>query len=138
MNRRQTLKLVAGAVAFATSGAALRTTTALAQQKAAEGPFKLPPLGYGYEALEPHIDTATMGFHHKNHHNAFITNLNGLVEKWPDLANTSPADVVSNLAAVPESVRTPVRNNMGGLAAPRRPRTMSRAPSTARSATSTR
>jgi superoxide dismutase, Fe-Mn family len=114
MNRRNTLKLVAGAAAFAASGAALRPAAVLAQQKAPEGPFKLPPLGYAYEALEPHIDTATMGFHHKNHHNAFIVNLNGLVEKWPELPGKSPIEVVSNLSAVPEAVRGPVRNNMGG------------------------
>ena len=41
----------------------------------------LPPLGYAYEALEPHIDTTTMKIHHDNHHDAFINNLNGLVEK---------------------------------------------------------
>ena len=115
MNRRQTLKVVAGGIAFATSGAAvLRPIAAVAQQKAPEGPFKLPPLGYAYEALEPHIDTATMGFHHRNHHNAFIVNLNGLVEKWPEITSKSPAEVVANLAAVPEAVRGPVRNNMGG------------------------
>ena len=76
--------------------------------------FTLPPLGYPYEALEPHIDTATMNFHHKNHHNAFISNLNGLVEKYPDLATKPPEEILSNLSAVPEAVRTPVRNNLGG------------------------
>jgi Fe-Mn family superoxide dismutase len=109
MNRREALKLLAGAAAYA--GAATTVgRAAFAQAK----PFSLPPLGYPYEALEPHIDTATMGFHHKNHHNAFITNLNGLVEKYPDLASKSPEEVVSNLSSVPEAVRTPVRNNMGG------------------------
>ncbi len=114
MNRRQTLKFVAGAAAFAATNPVLGQMAAQAQQKAPEGPFKLPPLGYGYEALEPNIDTATMGFHHKNHHMAFITNLNGLVEKWPELPSKSPEEIVANLAAVPEAVRTPVRNNMGG------------------------
>src|SRR6185295_8033953 len=76
MNRRQTLKLLAGAAAFAGSATTIGRA-AFAQAKPA---FVLPPLGYPYEALEPHIDTATMNFHHKNHHNAFITNLNGLVE----------------------------------------------------------
>ena len=83
MNRRDTLKLLAGATAFAATSSLIGRGTALAQAK---GPFTLPPLGYAYEALEPHIDTATMNFHHKNHHNAFIGNLNGLVEKYPDLA----------------------------------------------------
>ena len=109
MDRRQTLKLLAGAAAFAGSATTIGRA-AFAQAK----PFTLPPLGYPYEALEPHIDTATMNFHHKNHHNAFITNLNGLVEKYPDLATKTPEQIVSNLSAVPDAVRTPVRNNMGG------------------------
>ena len=109
MDRRQTLKLLAGAAAFAGSATTM-SRAVFAQAK----PFTLPPLGYPYEALEPHIDTATMNFHHKNHHNAFITNLNGLVEKYPDLATKTPEQIVSNLSAVPEAVRTPVRNNMGG------------------------
>jgi superoxide dismutase, Fe-Mn family len=110
MNRRETLKLLAGAAAFA--GAA--TTVGREAFAQAKPTFSLPPLGYPYEALEPHIDTATMNFHHRNHHNAFITNLNGLVEKYPDLATKTPEEIVSNLSAVPEAVRTPVRNNMGG------------------------
>jgi Fe-Mn family superoxide dismutase len=109
MNRRQTLKLLGGTAAFA-GAATVLGRGAFAQAK----PFSLPPLGYPYEALEPHIDTATMGFHHKNHHNAFITNLNGLVDKWPEITGKSPEEIVSNLSAVPEAVRTPVRNNMGG------------------------
>ena len=110
MNRRQTLKLLAGAAAFAGSATTIGRA-AFAQAKPA---FTLPPLGYPYEALEPHIDTATMNFHHKNHHNAFITNLNGLVEKYPDLATKAPEAILSNLSAVPDAVRTPVRNNLGG------------------------
>ena len=109
MNRRQTLKLLAGAAAFAGTATPLGRA-AFAQAK----PFSLPPLGYPYEALEPHIDTATMNFHHKNHHNAFIGNLNNLVEKYPDLAAKPPADVLANLSSVPDAVRTAVRNNLGG------------------------
>ena len=110
MNRRQTLKLLAGAAAFAGSGTSLGRV-AFAQAAPA---FTLPPLGYPYEALEPHIDTATMNFHHRNHHNAFIVNLNGLAPKLPELTTKSPEEIVSNLGAVPEAVRTAVRNNMGG------------------------
>ncbi len=146
MNRRQTLKLLAGAAAFAGTAATFGRTV-LAQAKPA---FALPPLGYPYEALEPHIDTATMNFHHRNHHNAFIGNLNGLVEKYPDLATKAPEEIISNLAAVPDAVRTPVRNNLGGhwnhtyfwdLMTPggaKAPSGDLRAPSTAPSATSTR
>ena len=55
-----------------------------------------------------------MTYHHQNHHNAFIGNLNGLVDKYPDLATKPIEDILSNLSAVPEAVRGPVRNNLGG------------------------
>jgi Fe-Mn family superoxide dismutase len=110
MNRRDSLKFLAGAAAFAGMAGVPGLNRALAQQK----PFTLPPLGYANDALEPHIDTKTMQIHHDNHHAAYVNNLNGLVEKWPDLA-TKPIDaILSNLAATPEAVRTPVRNNLGG------------------------
>ncbi len=115
MNRRQSLQLMAGLAATAGTGFVAQGP-ALAQtaMPAATGPFKLPPLGYAYEALEPHIDATTMNIHHTRHHNAFITNLNQLVEKWPDLAKWSPEQILSDISKVPEAVRTPVRNNMGG------------------------
>jgi Fe-Mn family superoxide dismutase len=109
VNRRDTLKLFGAAIATAAMPVSL-IRPAFAQAK----PFSLPPLGYPYEALEPHIDTATMPFHHRNHHNAFIGNLNGLVDKYADLASKPPEEILSNLSAVPEAVRTPVRNNLGG------------------------
>ena len=110
MNRRDTLKFLAGATAFAGTAGVLGRGTALAQAK----PFVLPPLGYANEALEPHIDAKTMQIHHDNHHAAYVNNLNGLVEKWPDLAAKPINDILGNLAGVPEAVRTPVRNNLGG------------------------
>jgi Fe-Mn family superoxide dismutase len=55
-----------------------------------------------------------MQIHHDNHHGAYVNNLNGLVEKWPDLAKKPIDEILSNLAAVPEAVRMPVRNNLGG------------------------
>jgi Fe-Mn family superoxide dismutase len=76
-----------GAAASAATLANLRAGPAFAQapMAPANAPFKLPPLGYAYEALEPHIDAQTMTIHHQRHHNAFIGNLNQLVERWPDL-----------------------------------------------------
>ncbi len=115
MNRRQSLQLLASSAAAATTLAG--TTGVLAQAPAAPAAapaFTLPPLGYAYEALEPHIDAATMGYHHKNHHNAFIGILNAQVEKFPDLAKQPIETFLSNLASVPEAVRTPVRNAGGG------------------------
>src|ERR687893_476423 len=78
-------------------------------------PFSLPPLPYDSAALEPHIDKATMEIHHGKHHNTYVTNLNKALESAPDLASKSIEDLLANnLAAVPESIRTAVRNNGGG------------------------
>jgi Fe-Mn family superoxide dismutase len=77
--------------------------------------FSLPPLPYEPDALEPHIDRATMEIHHGKHHNAYVTNLNKALESAPDLANGSLEDLLANnLASVPENIRTAVRNNGGG------------------------
>jgi superoxide dismutase, Fe-Mn family len=74
----------------------------------ADGPtFKVPPLGYGFDALEPYIDTATMTIHHDRHHAAYVAALNGLVEKYPGLATLSPVAILADLTIVPEAVRAP-------------------------------
>src|SRR4051812_32244845 len=79
--------------------------------------FTLPPLPYAPEALEPYIDAATMKVHHGGHHNAYVTNLNKALESQPDLASKSVEELLANgLSAVPENVRTAVRNNGGGHA----------------------
>jgi Fe-Mn family superoxide dismutase len=76
----------------------------------------LPPLPYDPAALEPHIDAQTMQIHHGKHHNAYVTNLNAALEKHPELASKSVEDLIKNLSAVPEDIRTAVRNNGGGHA----------------------
>ena len=76
--------------------------------------FELPPLPYDYAALEPHIDEATMKLHHDKHHQTYVTNLNGAVEKYPDLGKKTPEDLLKSLDSIPEDVRTIVRNNGGG------------------------
>ena len=76
--------------------------------------FTLPPLGYDYAALEPHIDARTMEIHHTKHHQAYVTNLNAAVEKAPELQDKSLEWLLQNLSAVPEAVRNAVRNNGGG------------------------
>ena len=77
-------------------------------------PFTLPALPYAPEALEPHIDAQTMQIHHGKHHNAYVTNLNAAIEKAPELASWSLDQLCREIATVPESVRTAVRNNGGG------------------------
>ena len=76
--------------------------------------FTLPPLPYDHSALEPHIDTQTMQIHHGKHHQAYITNLNNALKDHPDLQNKTLEQLITNLDAVPESIRMAVRNNGGG------------------------
>ncbi len=76
--------------------------------------FTLPPLPYGYDALEPNIDARTMEIHHTKHHQGYVNNLNAAIEKAPELQNKSLDELLKNLSAVPEKVRTAVRNNGGG------------------------
>jgi Fe-Mn family superoxide dismutase len=78
--------------------------------------FKLPPLPYDYQALEPHIDTQTMQIHHSKHHQTYVNNINAQVEKFGDLKQL---DLVGLLEAagtdkVPAGAATAVRNNGGG------------------------
>jgi len=75
---------------------------------------ELPPLPYAYDALEPIIDKQTMTLHHDMHHGAYVKNLNAALEKHSGLANRSAEDLVRDLNAVPEDIRTAVRNNAGG------------------------
>jgi Fe-Mn family superoxide dismutase len=79
-------------------------------------PFTLPPLPFAPDALEPHIDKMTMEIHHGKHHAAYIANLNKALESAPELAGKSVEELLAhNCIAVPESIRTAVRNNGGGV-----------------------
>ncbi|HEX5068955.1 MAG TPA: superoxide dismutase [Vicinamibacterales bacterium] len=74
----------------------------------------LPSLPYDFAALEPHIDAQTMQIHHGKHHAAYVNNLNAALEKHPDLQGKSAEELIKQLGAVPEAIRTAVRNNGGG------------------------
>ncbi len=76
--------------------------------------FSLPPLPYDYNALEPHIDEQTMRIHHDKHHAAYVNNLNAALEGQAALQSKSIEELLGNLNAVPENIRTTVRNNGGG------------------------
>jgi len=78
--------------------------------------FTLPDLPYGYDALEPHVDTQTMQIHHGKHHNAYVTKLNAAVSGLPDLEAMTVKDLVADLNNVPMEIRPAVRNNGGGHA----------------------
>jgi superoxide dismutase, Fe-Mn family len=77
-------------------------------------PFTLPPLPYAFDALEPFIDAKTMEIHHDKHHGAYVTNLNKALDGHADLQNKSIEDLLKDLNALPEAIRTAVRNNGGG------------------------
>ena len=75
---------------------------------------ELPPLPYPKDALEPHIDAATMEIHHGKHHNAYVTNLNKAIAGNAALEAKSIDALIRDLASVPDNIRGPVRNNGGG------------------------
>lgn len=76
--------------------------------------FQMIPLPYGYDALEPYIDAKTVELHYSKHHQTYLTNLNGALEKHPELGNLSIEQILSDLNRIPEDIRTVVRNNGGG------------------------
>jgi superoxide dismutase, Fe-Mn family len=76
-------------------------------------PYEVPPLPYDYNALEPHIDEATMRVHHDKHHQAYVTNVNNALE-GTQLDGSPIEEILKSLDDVPEDKRTAVRNNGGG------------------------
>jgi len=76
--------------------------------------FELPALPYAFDALEPFIDSTTMQIHHDKHHAAYVNNLNGALEKHPELAAKSLEELLKDLSSVPEDIRIVVRNHGGG------------------------
>jgi Fe-Mn family superoxide dismutase len=77
-------------------------------------PHALPSLPYAFDALEPHIDATTMQIHHGKHHQTYVNNLNGALDKHPELHQKSLDDLLGGLSSVPDPIRTAVRNNGGG------------------------
>jgi Fe-Mn family superoxide dismutase len=77
---------------------------------------EVPKLPYAFDALEPHIDAQTMQIHHDKHHGGYVKKLNGAVESYDDLKNKDVKDLLRAIDAVPEAIRTAVRNNGGGHA----------------------
>jgi superoxide dismutase, Fe-Mn family len=104
--------------ASAVTGAALLSTlppAAFAQAAPPTGPYKLPPLPYAFDALEPTIDAQTMEIHHDKHHASYVNNLNAAIQ-GTDLGDQSIEDLMRNINDVPEKFRTAVQNNGGGHA----------------------
>ncbi|WP_053365911.1 superoxide dismutase [Bacillus sp. FJAT-27245] len=78
--------------------------------------YELPALPYANDALEPHIDAQTMEIHHDRHHATYVNNLNAALEGHGNLSGKTIEELIANLDAVPENIRTAVRNNGGGHA----------------------
>jgi Fe-Mn family superoxide dismutase len=119
LSRRKLVKVAAGIVAAASAPRALfaqAPAAAPAAGPAATGPFVLPPLTYPFNAFEPHIDAKTMEIHHDKHHAAYVANLNTLAKTHPQLAASGVTDVLGNLSALNDDIKTAVRNNLGGHA----------------------
>jgi Fe-Mn family superoxide dismutase len=119
--RRKAIKTLAW-----TTGGLLATGLPLAAQQAppaagaasapdTEGVFKLPPLGYDYDALEPFIDAETMKIHHDKHHAAYVSKLNQAVAK-AQISGQTIEELLSSLSKLPESVQADIRNQGGGHA----------------------
>jgi Fe-Mn family superoxide dismutase len=77
-------------------------------------PHSLPALPYAFDALEPHIDAATMQIHHGKHHQAYVNNLNAALDKHSELHEKSLEGLLADINRVPDDVRNAVRNNGGG------------------------
>ncbi|MCE0522859.1 MAG: superoxide dismutase [Methylacidiphilales bacterium] len=115
--RRQALKTLTAAALATTAVGRLPVLAQAppAAPPAPTGPFKLPPLPYAYDALEPYIDTETMHLHHDKHHAAYVNKLDEALAKEPSFnPGTNVDDLMKNLDTVPESIRTAVRNQGGG------------------------
>ncbi|WP_110928716.1 superoxide dismutase [Bacillus massiliglaciei] len=76
--------------------------------------YSLPELSYGFNALEPVIDQKTMEIHYGKHHQTYVNNLNAALEGQKELQEKTLSELLVNLEAVPESIRTAIRNNGGG------------------------
>ena len=120
ITRRQAIKttLLAGGILSTPLFRGLRAqspaASAAAPAAGPTGPFTLPPLPYGYDALEPHIDAETMKIHHDKHHAAYVKKLNEAVATQPDLGQQAIEDILKNLDKVNEAIRKTVRNQGGG------------------------
>ena len=113
MTRREAIKITALVTVATAAAPGVLAQTAPASAALFE-PYKLPALPYALDALEPHLDARTMEIHHSRHHKAYVDNLNKALVDTPELAKKSIADLVADLSAIPEKIRTTVRNNGGG------------------------
>ena len=127
-SRRQIFKTglaAAGLVAFSGITGAMHPTSKLPPKSAMlltgglsdlRYPFTLPELPFGTDAFAPGIDVATMEIHHGKHHAGYVRKLNAALEAEPEWQSKPLGSLLANIDALPESIRTAVRNNGGGHA----------------------
>ena len=116
LSRRNAMFAASGFIAIALAPRLSFAEDATATTSAAVGPFILEPLPYPTDALEPFIDARTMELHHDRHHAAYVSNLNTIAKDYPKIVDMPPVDLLERLAELPDSIRTGVRNNLGGHA----------------------
>ena len=108
ITRREAIKavaLTAGALTVVPSF--LQGQTSDSSTSNSTYPFKLAPLGYPYDALEPYIDTLTMQIHHDKHNGAYVENLNKAIAQAPEsIQKMTLEELLLNLDKVPENIRT--------------------------------
>jgi Fe-Mn family superoxide dismutase len=112
MTRRKFCKSVfaASAVALASRAALAADSTVSTISKEGHMTFTLPPLPYAQNALEPHISANTLSFHYGKHHQAYVTNLNKLLEeKDSNLAKLSLEEIIKKTAG--DSSKAGIFNN---------------------------
>lgn len=109
-------QLAGSLVAFGaiTVGVVVSQVRSDAQQKKSEPIYTLPKLGYAYNALEPYIDSRTMEIHYTKHHQKYVDELNSALTNYPELRKKTVEELIRHLDAIPEAIRTAVRNNGGG------------------------
>lgn len=120
LNRRHFLTLLGtttgaatlGALGFGMQSCAMGLPSGTVAQ--ATETFKLPPLPYDYNALEPYIDAETMQFHHDKHHAAYVKNLNAAIDQYPELKVMTATELLRQIETVPSEIRQAVINNGGG------------------------
>ena len=88
--------------------------SSLAYSNLPEAKFKVEPLPYAYDALEPYIDKDTMKLHHDKHYQAYVDKLNAAILKHPELYYSSLEDLLTNLQSLPSDIALTIKNNGGG------------------------
>ncbi len=121
LSRRNLVSAVGGGAAAVLAPRLLLAQTPSQQRgqsaaAGAGGPFAVAPLPYPVSALVPVISAETMMLHHGRHHAAYVSNLNAIARSYPQIGHVPPHELLANLGELPDTIRTGVRNNLGGHA----------------------